>query len=406
MIQLPNGCRRSEFNIFPANWKTLKAKITETWYFDCRFIDPEQLRRFPKGKLIRIKGGMNRFKTIEERRTALETKLQELEELFKSGYNPIQKDPIIKSHSSNFHSDLPVSEVLPSTPFIKALWFVHSKSLLDTGTLADCKSAIRSLERSAIVYGYEKMPIGDIQVKHIKRCLDLCHTSNPKFSGKRYNKVKAYLSGLFKELIQLGAIEGNMALAVSPMKEKAAKPIIFSNDEIEIIKKHLFMYNRPFYNFMMLFFYNGGRLKELFRLKGSDINLVDQKYCAIVKKGKKERWVDRTIRNVALPFWVEQMQNCKADDYIFSVNLMPGKQPINSKQVSRRWTTHVKKPLGIKATFYKLKHVNTDRTLAAVGARMAANQNAHLSTKMVEDVYAYNEKKRIHETLKALGIQL
>jgi hypothetical protein len=53
-----------------------------------------------------------------------------------------------------------------------------------------------------------------------------------------------------------------------------------------------------------------------------------------------------------------------------------------------------------------LKHLNTDRTLKAVGAKMAAGQNAHVSTKMVELVYAYNEKKRIHESLKELDIQL
>ena len=37
---------------------------------------------------------------------------------------------------------------------------------------------------------------------------------------------------------------------------------------------------------------------------------------------------------------------------------------------------------------------------------MAAGQNAHTSTKMVEEVYAFNEKARIHETLKGLNIEL
>ena len=52
------------------------------------------------------------------------------------------------------------------------------------------------------------------------------------------------------------------------------------------------------------------------------------------------------------------------------------------------------KPLGISTTFYKLKYLNADRTLKAAGAKMAAGQMGHTSTKMAEQAYAFNEKKR------------
>ncbi len=213
------------------------------------------------------------------------------------------------------------------------------------------------------------------------------------------------MSGLFKFLIQEGAANGNMARAVSPMKEEATKVKVFKEDEIDRIKKHLWNYNRPFYNFMMMFYYSGGRIKEFMSLKGKDVDLKEQTYTTLVKKGKS-RWVSRTIRNVAIPFWENQMKNCAPNDFVFSVDLLPGSIEINSKQVSRRWFLHVKKPLGIETTFYKLKHLNTDRTLKALGAKIAAGQNAHTSTKMVEEVYAYNEKIRIHESLKELDIEL
>ena len=196
-----------------------------------------------------------------------------------------------------------------------------------------------------------------------------------------------------------------MARAVNPMKEEITRPQVFKDDEIERIKEHLWVNNRPFYHFMMIFYYSGGRIKELMRLKGKDVDLMEQTYTCLVKKGRA-RWVSRTIRNVALPFWKVQMENCNPEDYVFSIDLMPGKQEINSKQVTRRWMVHVKKPLGIVTTFYKLKHLNTDRTLKVLGAKMAAGQNAHVSTKMVEEVYAYNEKIRIHEALKELDIEL
>lgn len=154
-----------------------------------------------------------------------------------------------------------------------------------------------------------------------------------------------------------------------------------------------------------MFYFSGGRLKELMSLRGRDVDLKGQTYECVVKKGKK-RLVKRTIRNVALPLWLEQMENCAPDHFVFSKDLLPGPVMINSKQVTRRWMTHVKKPLKITEDFYSLKHLSTDATIAALGAKAAAGQAGHMSTAMAEKVYGYNEAKRIHEELKKLDIKL
>ncbi len=406
MKLLPNDCRCSEFNVFPSNWKTTKAKLSPNWYADCRFIDPKHLDKYPKGKPIRIKGGINRFNTIDERRAALVKLIGEMEGLLNEGYNPITQSPLKgpKSDKVAINNDFS-QEVLPTTYFITALRIALHNSTNVKEAKADMRSVLNSIEAAAGTLGYLQIRIEKIEVKHVKRCLDQCHRSNPRFSAKRYNKAKAYLSGLFKFLIQEGAAHGNMARAVNPMREEVPKPHIFKDDEIERIKEHLWRNNRPFYNFMMMFYYSGGRIKEFMRLKGKDIDLIEQTYTTVVKKGKS-RWVSRTIRNVAVPFWKVQTENCGPNDFVFSTDLLPGPIQINSKQVTRRWMVHVKKPLGIETTFYKLKHLNTDRTMKALGAKMAAGQNAHASTKMVEEVYAYNEKARIHEGLKELDIEL
>jgi len=146
-------------------------------------------------------------------------------------------------------------------------------------------------------------------------------------------------------------------------------------------------------------------MNELMRLKGKGVDLVEQTYTVVVLKSKT-RSVTRIIRNVAITFWKEHMIGCGPEDYVFSKDLLPGLNQINSKQVSRRWTHWVMKPLGISTTFYKLKYLNADRTLKAAGAKMAPGQMGHTSTKMAEQAYAYNEKKRIHEGLKDLDIKL
>lgn len=405
MINLPNGCRRGEFKIFPPNWKSPKAKVSDIWYAQCRFIDPAHLDKYPKGKQIRIKCGINRLKKLDEKRFILKALIKDTEQFFEEGYNPITDSefPAIVGITDNTID--PILGVLPTTQFIKAFHFALAKSDKVKESKADGGSVLKSITAAAATLGFATMSIGDIQVKHIKMLLDECHRANPRFSAKRFNKAKANLSGMFRVLVELGAASGNMALAISPMRETPSKPLMFTDDDIERIKKHLWDYNRPFYKFMMLFYYSGGRIKELFSLKGSDVDLLEQTYTTLVKKGK-QRWVKRTIRNVALDLWKEQMQTCGLNDYVFSVDLLPGPKQINSKQVTRRWMLHVKKPLGIEATFYKLKHLNTDRTVEALSIKTAAGQNGHTSTKMVETVYAYNEQKRIHNALKELDIEL
>ena len=405
MIQLPNGCRRSEFNVVPENWKTSKAKLSDTWYFECRFIDPNHQERHPKGKVIRIKGGINKCKNLSERKVIMRDLIAEMEQLFKDGYNPITEN-IVKVPEPVIAMDTPIKEVVPSTPFIKALRFALTKSQNVKETKDDIRSALNTLETSATSLGFLYIPIGELEVKHLKLTLDQCRALTNTFSAKRFNKVKSHLSGLFKYLVEVGAVHGNLALAIMPVREEVSELVYLSDKDVERIKEHLWTNNRPFFKFMMMFYYSGGRIKEFMRLQGKHVNLKEQTYTTLIKKGKKPRWVDRTIRNVALDLWRQQMEGCGPEDYVFAKDLLPGKVPIDSRQVTRRWRVWVKTPLDIQATFYKLKHRNADRTLKAVGAKMAAGQMGHTSTKMVEDVYALNEKKRIHEGLKDLDIEL
>ena len=402
MIVLPNDCRRSEFHVFPGNWKTNKAKLTDTWYADCRFIDPQFMDKYPKGKNIRLKAGINLLKTVGERKYVLQKLIEELEMLFNQGYNPITRNgqQIIKAIDTN------PGLTDTSTPFISALRISLDNSSLVKETKDDIKSVLKHLEKAANELGYINISIGDLQIKHIKLCLDHLHKTIPTFSEKRFNKSKAYISGLFKYLIEIGAAYGNMAKAISPMKETPSKQIMLTDDDVKRIKEHLSKNHIQFYKFMMMFYYSGGRIKELLRLQVKNIDLIQQKYSTIVKKGKKERWVDRTIRNVALPFWKEQLQDARPNDFVFSYNLLPHATQIRStKHITKRWTRYVRVPLGIKATFYKLKHRSANETVKAASAKLAAGQMGHTTTRMAEEVYAFEQNQRIHEELKGLDIE-
>lgn len=316
----------------------------------------------------------------------------EMDLLLTRGYNPI----------TNSFSVPDNAEVNPRTPFIEALWLVYKKVKAVKGTLVDIKCVIRGTEKAATALNYNNLPICDVSRKHIKLILEQCLKTNPRFSADRYNKYRYYLVRLFKELIELEAATYNVPRDISKMKVTQKIRQTLSDDERKIVNEHLFRYNRPFWKFMQIFFHSGGRETELMLLQGKDVNLKMQKYKSTVKKGTHYREVYRTIKDIALLFWSEQMETCGDEDYVFSRDLMHGPKAIRVDQISRRWKHYVKVPLGITADFYSLKHLNTDATVDALGMADAAAQNAHTSTNMVMKVYAINEKERQHQRLKML----
>ena len=100
---------------------------------------------------------------------------------------------------------------LTNTAYLSALRFALTKSTLVKESISDINSALNYMETAARALGLESIQIGEIQVRHIKLVLDECHKTNKNFSTKRFNKVKAYISSLFKYLIEVGAATGNMS---------------------------------------------------------------------------------------------------------------------------------------------------------------------------------------------------
>jgi hypothetical protein len=142
------------------------------------------------------------------------------------------------------------------------------------------------------------------------------------------------------------------------------------------------------------------------KVRKEDIDISGQRFKVTVSKGKVNREVWKTIKDIALPYWLELYQLSKAGDYIFSKNLLPNSYPIRPDQLGRRWKKYVKVQLGIDADLYALKHLNTTQTVDELGAGLAALHNSHTSTAMVNKVYDVGRNDREHERLKGLGNEL
>ena len=393
MITLKNGCSYSGLTVTPSNWNTSKASVNDMWYVSYRYYDPN----YPQPKRKKIKGSINKYKTLAERRIVVEAILETEKDLIeKQGYNPFANARIITPISQECIID-------PITPFLKALDLAFNRINRAKSTKSDIKSVLTGVKKAASYCQIESFPITIIKRKHIILLLDTCSKINPNWSNNRFNKYKAYLGILFNELVMIEAIEQ------SPMSNIPKKPVVKKirqtltmNERKEV---HSFLKDNyySFWRFMVLFFHSGARESEFMRIKKEDIQL-DQYYVIMtILKGGEPKEVKKTIKDLALNLWGELYNMANSGEFIFSKNLNPGTIQISERQITRRWKEHVKKKLGITADFYSLKHSNLDEITAIASGLDAAKFASHTSERMVEQVYAIGQEAREIDRLRKMN---
>jgi hypothetical protein len=135
----------------------------------------------------------------------------------------------------------------------------------------------------------------------------------------------------------------------------------------------------------------------------ADVDLINQRFKVMVKKGRgyQEQW--RTIKTSVLYLWQELMNEAKPGQVLFSRGLKPGDEMIRREQITRRWYEHVKKKLNVKADFYSLKHTNLDQVAEVLSVNDASKQAGHTTPVVTLNHYLVGEKERQHERLKEVN---
>lgn len=395
MLSLPNGCTASDLKVSPDNWGNKHASTKQDWFIFYRFYDPTARKEYPNGKLVRIKGA-NRVKDLKDRQAIIKSLLEnELKLLKEKGYNPITQQFMIEAEEEDTSYQVP-----PTTSFITALEKAKENLTVAPSTKSDLTSVIKCISGIAETLRFTTKPISSIESRHVKAMLEYLLKHNAKFSTSRYNKVRAYLLMLFKELKELQAVKHNPIIDVSKKKTTTKIRAVLTEQERRKIDAFLKKDYYTFWRFMHIFFHSGARETELLNLQGKDVDLANQRYKTVVKKGKEYREVWKTIKDIVLELWKEAMADCKPADYVFSEGLVPGTRKIRPEQITRRWRTHVKGKLGIEADFYSLKHLNTTEMLELLSDEDVAKMNAHTSTTMVKTVYDVRREERQHERLR------
>lgn len=398
MILLPNGCSCSKMSVFPKNWQTKSASIAINWRFHYYFHDPNfsDNPKLKYGKLVIVKG-MNCYKQINERRAATKLLMDyEMQRLQVEGFNPITGINMPDMEIENEY------EISPRTGFFDALQKAWQQLSPTGGTAADMKSMMGRVGKAITQLNLQSIPIDQISRKHITYILEHITKTHKRFSGHQFNKYRSYLMSLFKVLYRVEAVNYNPIRDIEKRKITVKLREVLSPEDRFRIAEHLSANYPSFWTFTQIFFHSGGREIELLNLQVKDVNLGKQVYKSMVKKGRQYTEVERTIKDVALPLWTVLIASAKPDDYIFSAGLVPGPKTIRREQITRRWSVHVKKKLGITADFYSLKHLNLDETAALLNAKDAARQAGHTTPVVTLSHYLVGEKERQHNRLKGV----
>lgn len=394
MTLLPNGCSFNGFSVSPKNWDKPGADFKKDWLIYYTFFDPEH----PKGRRRQIRG-MNVLKDLAGRRRLTRDIMTDELDLLQSGFNPIK---------AVISPEVIPGTVSPDTPFIQALQVAFSKVQAVDETLIDMRSVVKGVEAAATELGFAGMPVKAVSRKYFKLIFEQCRKTNPRFSAKRQNKYRAYLMRLFRELIELEAVEANPLRDIAKEREIVKARVLPTLEERDLINAHLRTNFYPFWRAIQMFFGSGAREIEMFRLQGKHVDLANQRCLYVVKKGQVTREVWRPIADELLPLWVELLSVCRAEDFLFAKGLLPGAAQISAKQFGRRWRRHVKLGLGINVDLYALKHLNTTELMdsldgEAAPAKEVVKLTGHTNTAMVVNIYDRRNKDRKDDKIKRAG---
>lgn len=406
--KLQKGCSRTTIFISPAGYKkfTNKSKFPRQWRVKCIFYDPSQIDRYPDGFQFVKKFTHDNLQYLKEEAELQKEIMEDM--LDRKHYNPITGKYMFEK----------VAKLHPKLPIIDALKKAHENKLSKwtKGYANDILRLINDIDKVLIPLGLSNLLIGEVETWHIKTILDYLNLTDSVF-----NHSRSHLQSLFKELKQFGCTgKENPVNDVEKRAEEIRIREVLSIEDMICVHKYLQTKCYTFFRYGKIFFYAAGRSTEFMQIQKKHVDLDNQEYQVLIKKGKQYSWENKVILRAAIPYWREILSECQDDDdYLFSAGLVPGEKPISAKQISRRWKRHVKDSddirdsegniLKVTADFYTHKHLFIDildemsnnklKEIEAPARRMANHAKDETT-----GIYATGRKNRKNKDLKDIII--
>lgn len=285
----------------------------------------------------------------------------------------------------------------------RALSFAFDKLKVEPHTAECVASSLKYIQQAAFTLKFNQILVDRITRKHVRMIMDQCEKDR-KLSTRNWNAYRTYFAMLFEVLYDYEMVEDNPVLSMKKRQEDEVIRETLTLAQRRKVIEHLTAVDPVFLRFIQIFFHSGARRSELITLRIENVYLDEAYFLVQVKKGRKKRIVPKVIKDVAMPFWKEQIGDVTSG-YVFSENLIPGEKLIRPEVVTKTWKMHVKDTLGFKADLYSLKHLNTDEMSDKLSLEEAAKHNSH-TVQMARKHYAINETLREMDRVRRLNNQL
>jgi hypothetical protein len=288
--------------------------------------------------------------------------------------------------------------ISPYTPFTEALHLAAERIEGTKGTKQNYKSFMNYVGKAITVVGLNNQPISTVRRSHAIAVLDEISRSKSVFTNTAYNSYRSKLSALFNVLLHLETVEINPVEKIPTKKVTRQLAMVLTDNEVsklDVLKDTDYNYWR----FVELFCNSGMRTPEFMNLKVKDINLETGTATCFIRKGRVNRYVEKPIKRAMLYLWRELIEGYDPECYCFGWHFVPGFKQYNIGYIYKLWNEKVRIPLGVKPTWYKLKHKNADDMAALLGIEATAAFNSE-GADMIRKHYAVGHNDRLNEAIR------
>lgn len=249
-----------------------------------------------------IKGGVNRYKTKEERMEILETYRRNLLRILKEGYNPYDE----KGTQNEIKS---VKEAFAFALDIK-------KNMMTENSFIRFKSRIKRFEKYLEEKGYLFRFITSVEKSTVMDYLNMVLDTS---SARNRNNTRTDIQTLFQVLEDNDVITSNFISKIKVLKAPPKRNKSYSEDKLERIYSFLKETDPNLLLFIKFVSYNFLRPIEVCRLKVEDIDLKEQK---LTVKAKNKLVKEKIIPNILMEE-LSFLSNYDGNDFLFTPKGIP-----------------------------------------------------------------------------------
>lgn len=281
--------------------------LSKRWYVYFNFLNPNTDKMERQNPVYR---GVNKFKTLSERRKAIKILQQAVLNVLENGGNPYE--------NNNPLDEITKYNIKDAVTFVLDL----KKNSLKENSYRDFRVRIRSFEKWLLENGFEKKYITSVNKNVVMNFLNMVLSNT---SPKNRNNTRSNLSMFFQVLEDNDIISDNFIKKINVLKSTPERNKTYTIEQEGDIFENLKKNDALLLLFIQFISYNHLRPIEVVRLKIKDININER---LIYVRAKNQPIKTKIIPEILLKE-LPILDNFEPESFLFT-----------PKGIGHEWTTN------------------------------------------------------------------